>query len=374
MNSLFKLKSLHYEGPPPPSEKEEYDILKDRIGFESSEDIWSQYFNDEIVETKKERDAYTCPLCGLEDVLLYDEVCTCTACGEIVEKMFDTSAEYRFFATDDRGDDPCRVGAPQDHRLPEASLGTVILSGRGNGRTMNRVRKYHTWNAMPYKERSLLNTFERLNIASTNYGIGGSIIDDVKELFVSLYDLCDRRVLSRDAILASCLFNALKQAGTPRKPKEIADIFGLSTPTFTRALKYFQETFSLAEQKGLLKKQTVDLEQGSTKASEYIQLPLSKMELSRTIMDIIRGGSQDIADVAEENGYSIENMPPSLAAGCLAYTIQYYSKKTGQKQSLVSMAEIARVSQVSVATIQKCIKRLEIYKDELNGILDKYMK
>ncbi len=373
MNSLFKLKSIHYEASPP-SEKEEYDILKDRIGFESSEDIWSQYFNDEIVETKKERDAYACPLCGLEDVLLYDEVCTCTACGEIVEKMFDTSAEYRFFATDDRGDDPCRVGAPQDHRLPEASLGTVILLGRGNGRTMNRVRKYHTWNAMPYKERSLLNTFERLNIASTNYGIGGSIIDDVKELFVSLYDLCDRRVLSRDAILASCLFNALKQAGTPRKPKEIADIFGLSTPTFTRALKYFQETFSLAEQKGLLKKQTVDLQQGSTKASEYIQLPLSKMELSRTIMDIVRGGSQDIADVAEENGYSIENMPPSLAAGCLAYTIQYYSKKTGQKQSLVSMTEIAKVSQVSVATIQKCIKRLEIYRDELNGILDKYMK
>ena len=248
------------------------------------------------------------------------------------------------------------------------------MAGRGNGKTMCRVRKYHTWNAMPYKERSLLHTFERLSLASTNYGIGGSVIDDVKEMFVSLYDLCDRRVLSRDAILASCLFNALKQSGTPRKPKEIADIFGLSTPIFTRALKYFQETFSLAEQKGLLKKATVDLEQGSTKASEYIQFPLSKLEgLSRAVSTIICNSAQAIADIAEENGYSIENMPPSLAAGCLAYTIQYYSKKIGQKQSLITMAEIARVSEVSVATIQKCIKRLDIHKEVLHEILNKYM-
>lgn len=366
MESIFKLK---YSGV-----EREKDLLFDNkllnnIGYEPTADTWLKYFEDDILP--KNTDEIKCPYCNAVETLLYEEVCTCTACGYIIEKMFDASAEYRFFASDDRGDDPCRVGAPQDHRLPEASLGTVILAGRGNGKTMSRVRKYHTWNAMPYKERSLLHTFERLNLASINYGIGGSIIDNVKEMFVNLYDLCDRRVLSRDAILASCLFNALKQAGTPRKPKEIADIFGLSTPTFTRALKYFQETFSLAEQKGLITKNTVDLEQGSTKASEYVQFPLSKLELSRAVSNSIRDGSQEIADIAEENGYSIENMPPSLAAGCLAYTIQYYSKKTGSKSAIITVAEIAKASEVSVATIQKCIKRLENYKDILNEILDK---
>jgi transcription initiation factor TFIIIB Brf1 subunit/transcription initiation factor TFIIB len=363
MESIFNLK---YSGPIKDSDNND---ISDYMGYEPTEKTWMKYFEDEI--TQEESEEFKCPHCDAVESLLYEDVCTCRACGNVIEKMFDVSAEYRFFASDDRGDDPCRVGAPQDHRLPEASLGTVILAGRGNGKTMSRVRKYHTWNAMPYKERSLLHTFERLNLASTNYGIGGSIIDNVKEMFVNLYDLCDRRVLSRDAILASCLFNALKQEGTPRKPKEIADIFGLSTPTFTRALKYFQETFSLAEQKGLITKNTVDLEQGSTKASEYVQFPLSKLELSRAVSNIIRDGSQEIADIAEENGYSIENMPPSLAAGCLAYTIQYYSKKTGSKSAIITVAEIAKASEVSVATIQKCIKRLEVYKEILNGILDK---
>jgi transcription initiation factor TFIIB len=341
--------------------------LNKNFGYEPTDDTWSKYFKEDTIEEEQT----ACPYCNEEDSLLYEEVCLCTKCGNIVERMFDSSAEYRFFANDDRGDDPCRVGAPQDHRLPEASLGTVILAGRGNGKSMNRVRKYHSWNAMPYKERSLLHTFERLSLASTNYGISSSIIESVKEMFVNLYDLCDRRVLSRDAILASCLFNSLKQAGSPRKPKEIADIFGLSTATFTRALKYFQETFSLAEQKGLLNnKATVDLEQGSTRASEYIQVPLTKMSLSRAVAEFIKEGSQQIADIAEEKGYSIENMPPSLAAGCIAYTIQYYSKKNGLKQNLITMTEIAKVTEVSIATIQKCIKRLEIYKTELNDILN----
>ena len=94
------------------------------------------------------------------------DVSTCLKCGTVVARCLDLSAEYRYFSQDDRGGgDPCRVGAPQDNRFPGSSLGTVILAtqqgGSANTRwSMNKIRRYHTWNMLPYKERSLLHVFE----------------------------------------------------------------------------------------------------------------------------------------------------------------------------------------------------------------------
>lgn len=300
--------------------------------------------------------------CGCSKAgLLNDEYMVCTTCGQVLERLFDTSAEYRYFANDDRGGDPCRVGAPQDHRLPEASLGTMILGGKG--KAMHRIRKFHTWNAMPYKERSLLQTFDSLSLIVTNHGVSHSIAEDTKEMYVALHELCDRRGLTRNAILASCLWTALKQTGSPRKPTEIATMFSLSTATFTKALKYFQEVFALAQQKGLLKKATVDTSYGSTKAENYVALPLSRLPIPRAKVTDLEAVCRYVATVAERDGYSIENVPPSLAAGCVAFVLENLTD-FGIPQS-----DIARAADVSIATLQKCLRRLEGHKEVLVGML-----
>lgn len=298
-----------------------------------------------------------CPCGAPEEEILHVHMSTCTRCGEVLGRLYDTTAEYRFFAHDDKNGDPCRVGAPQDHRLPEASLGTMMYGGQG--RNMYRIRKFQTWNAMPYKERSLLQIFDRLSLIATNYGISSSILEETKEMYVTLHELCDRRGLTRDAVLASCLYTALKQAQTPRKPKEVADMFNLSTATFTKALKFFQEVFALAEQKGLLRKGTVDTSYGSTKAEDYVGLPLSRLPIPRVRAVAIETGARAIANLAEKEGYSVENVPPSLAAGCVAFML------TNMEDVNISMADIAKAADVSVATLQKCLRRLDAYKDIL---------
>ena len=120
---------------------------------EENYEKWWTAFDEPAAATA----AATVPPCkcgaGPEDIV-YEDMAICKRCGEIGGRLFDTTAEYRFFAHDDKAGDPCRVGAPQDHRLPEASLGTMILGGQG--KNMYRIRRFHTWNAMPYKERSLL--------------------------------------------------------------------------------------------------------------------------------------------------------------------------------------------------------------------------
>jgi transcription initiation factor TFIIIB Brf1 subunit/transcription initiation factor TFIIB len=327
---------------------------KRQSSIDDTEKWWNAF---DAADSPAAADIYRCECGGTGDDILRESIATCTKCGLVLGRIFDTTAEYRYFANDDRGGDPCRVGAPQDPHLPEASLGTMILGG--NCRVMNRIRKFHTWNAMPYKERALLQTTDRLSIIATNHGINSSITDDTRNLFVLIQKLCDRRGLTRDALLASCLYSSLKRAGCPRKPKEVADMFSLSTATFTKSLKYFQEIFALAEQKGMLQQKAVDNSKGSTKAIEYISLPLSKLPLPRHKKEGIEHAVKAIAIKAEEEGFSIENVPPSLAAGCIAFVMNFYPEIG------ITLHDIEHAAGVSVATLHKCLRRLMNHSDIL---------
>ena len=295
-----------------------------------------------------------CSACKATDDAIYmDEHVVCLRCGEVLGRSLDTSAEYRFFGAVDRsGGDPSRIGAPTDHRLPESSLGTVILPS-GSQKNMNRIRRYHQWNMLPYKERALLGAFDRLNIASTNHGLSGCIIEDAKELYTKLNDLCDRRGLSRDSLLASCVYAALKRARSPRRPQEVGAIFSLSHASFTKAFKFFQEVLAQAVQKGILGQIWSPGNLTSTRAADYVELPLSRLPISRSDFQRLITRAQQLADKAEAEALSPENTPPSLAAGVVAYVCEEW--KAGE----ISLARIATACGVSAATLQKCFRRLE---------------
>ena len=343
MESLFKLRS----NLPP---------VKEIIPFESWE--------DDISKKSVALDLDSCPICFNTDCLDLSELVTCKECGYVVSRPFDNTAEYRFFSQDDRGSDPTRVGAPQDPRLPEASLGTVILNNYGTAKAMYRVRKYHSWNTVPYKERSFIQTCERLSLIGLNSGINQSIIEESKNLYTTLQDIGGRQGLSRDALLSACLYTSLKQSGSPRKPKEIAEIFGLSSATFTKALKQMQEVMALARQKGQLHLTTTNKpSQASTKAIEYIQLPLSRLPIPRNQMEHLHTLCKRVAEKSEEAGLSQENMPPSLAAGCVAFVIKRCEILN------IPVSKIAAASEISVATLQKCLRRLEANAEVLETVL-----
>jgi transcription initiation factor TFIIIB Brf1 subunit/transcription initiation factor TFIIB len=333
----------------------------------------------------------------MQDCFDASELLSCKSCGYIISRPFDSSAEYRFFSNDDRGGDPTRVGAPQDPTLPQASLGTVILGGYGATKSMYKVRKYHTWNAVPYKERSLIQANERLALIGLNHGINHSVIDSTRATYITIKEVGGRQGLSKDAMLAGCLYLALKGSGSPRKPKEIAEIFGLTSATFTKALKQLQEILAMARQKGLLgstvfKAACLDAEGimgaigisgslgptkasvpvgaaakarivcPSTKATEYIALPLSRLPLPRLQMEHLTVLCTRLAEKVEELGLAQESMPPSLAAGCIAFVV----KRTEGVE--LTLHQLAEVSDISVATLQKCVRRLEAKADELQEI------
>jgi transcription initiation factor TFIIIB Brf1 subunit/transcription initiation factor TFIIB len=297
----------------------------------------------------------TCNACGAdEDELVVEDLLTCTRCGTIQGRQLDTTAEYRFFSNDDRGcGDPSRIGAPLDHRLPQSSMSTVILPSRGNStKAMAGIRRYHQWNMLPYKERTLLSAFDRLSIVATNHGFSNSIVEEAKEFYITLNELCDRRGLSRDSLLASCVYTALKKAGSPRKPQEVGAMFSLSHASFTKAFKFFQEVYSMAVQRGLLRVADAPSVMGSTRAADYVQVALSKLPIARADYQRLSAEAVALADNVEVDGLSPENTPPSLAAGVVAYVCERW--RPGE----IPLARIASACSVSIATLQKCLRRL----------------
>jgi transcription initiation factor TFIIIB Brf1 subunit/transcription initiation factor TFIIB len=307
-----------------------------------------------------------CPTCKIpREDWMFDELSLCTSCGQVMERPIDSGAEYRFFGLEDRcGSDPCRVGAPMDARFPTSGLGTMILSHAQGGSSstrmaMARVRRYHTWNQLPYRERSLLQVFEQIAIAANNHGFDGRTMDIAKDMYVKLVEHCDRRGMSRTSVVASSIYSALKQVGQPRKPKEIADIFHLSTAQFTKSLKYFQEILCMAHQRGLLAGGHADpAAMPSTRASDYISNPLSKLPISRSSFQAIRTYAMRLADEIESKELCPENMPPSLAAGVIAFLL----RQPGYAEIVttpLSNEQIAEVCGVSEGTLQKCLKKLE---------------
>jgi len=335
------------------------------VSAPSKEDAYFDEVDKEERGTPTTLNTMECPTCKVpREDWTFDYLSICGRCGHVMERPIDTGAEYRFFGLEDRGGgDPCRVGAPIDSRFPSSGLGTMILSHAHGGKTstriaMARVRRYHTWDMLPYKERSLLQVFEHIALTATNNGFDQRTMDIAKDMYVKLVEHCDRRGMSRTSVIASSIYSALKQVGQPRKPKDIADMFHLSTAQFTKSLKYFQEILCMAHQRGLLAGGHADPSaMPSTRASDYISNPLSKLPISRFAFQVLRERAMRLADLVEDLEICSENMPPSLAAGIIAFLIKRDVENC--PPDTVSYEKVAAVCEVSEGTLHKCLKKLE---------------
>jgi transcription initiation factor TFIIIB Brf1 subunit/transcription initiation factor TFIIB len=261
--------------------------------------------------------------------------------------------------------------------MPESSLGTMILAGNGS-RLMRRIKRYHLWNLMPYRERTLWTIFEGLQVRATNAGIGTSVIEEAKELYAQLTVTAScRGSAQRDAMLAACLWEALKRHDSPRVPKDIADIFTLPLKLVTKGIKHFQSMLAIhsgSSDKGTYANQTMNepvVETIQERASQRRAVWLKTVAKTTTYDDFIKpyltnlSAPQGIEDMVrricvqiEDLGIVPENTPPSLTASVIAFCYAHLGIH-------IDHSDIARVCGISPVTIQKCLKRLQPWKEKL---------
>lgn len=114
----------------------------------------------------------------------------------------------------------------------------------------------------------------------------------------------------------------------------------------------------MAHQRGLLKDGVADpAAMPSTRASDYISNPLSKLPIRRDTFQQIRELCIGLANEIEEKEFCSENMPPSLAAGVIAFVVGHRLKKDDAE--MITVERIASVCGVSEGTLQKCLKKIE---------------
>ena len=166
----------------------------------------------------------------------------CHDCGLLQGMQIQQNAEWRYYGSDDsKTSDPTRCGMPTSRLLPESSLGSIIstkFTGKFSA-DYYKMRKYHQWNAMPYKERSLYSVFKNIHSKAHKAGIPGCIIEEAKSMYKVLNETQISRGSNRRGLIASCIYIACKKKKVPRTANEIAAIFEIKPSEMTNGCKLF---------------------------------------------------------------------------------------------------------------------------------------
>ncbi len=265
-------------------------------------------------------------------------------------------------------------------------MGTRILVRPGESGAMRKIRQYHLWNVMPYRERTLWNVFESLQVRAANAGISSAILEETKQLYAQVSPRCICRGQQKDALMAACLFESLKRHDSPRRPTEIAEVFKIPLKLITRGVKQFSglldehlhaeakkdaaashataaatKVAASTESKEQIEPTAVIVnptQTPSTSFRHYLEPAILRLDTPRALLGGIMDYSCMFGNMLDELGVCPETTPPSLAACALSLA--------AQKLGLIKAnTEIANVCGISVATLQKCMKRIEPWKPVL---------
>ncbi len=310
------------------------------------EDLWALLKPQ--TETK-EVNSDLCSSCQSDKIISNNGELICEKCGTIQEEILAYDAEWRYYGPEDtKSSDPTRCGMPTNELLPQSSQGSTISFKWGESWEMRKIRNYHGWHAMPYKERSLYNVFEHIQSKALLQGITPCIIEEAKVLYKTISEVKISRGQNRNGIIASCIYKACKQKNVPRSHKEIATIFDISVKHMTRGCKRFDEIMNQIKQEN----KSSDIV--GSKSTDYIQRFCSKLNLGENILNICK----HTCNKAEEFSLVSENTPPSIAAGTIFLVCSLLSLS-------ISKTQISEICKISEVTISKCYKKLLKYHKHL---------
>ena len=291
-----------------------------------------------------------CGDCKEELIINKDGLLVCRKCGSTHNIIVDHTAEWRYYGyNDNKSSDPTRCGLPINYLLPQSSLGSIISpSFRNESYEMKKIRKYHTWNSIPYKERALQIVFELLTRAQ-NKGIPLCIIEESKYMYKIVSEVKISRGSNRRGLIAACMYIACKKAGYARSAKEIADLFEIDITIMTNGCKNFIEIWN-----NINKNKEGNIILNASQSDDFIYRFCSKLNLSSQILNLCI----HISKKAEQFSLVSENTPPSIAAGSIFLACSIVNINISKK-------DIANVCKISEVTISKCYKKLFKYQEHL---------
>jgi transcription initiation factor TFIIB len=320
--------------------------------------MWKQ-FDNEIGKNidcvyNKDSDRDTCDICDFPLLLNDVHYLTCSnkKCGKMYKDRLDFNAEWRFYGADDNNSsDPTRCGMPVNPLLKQSSFGCKVNSNYRSSYEMQKIRRYTEWQAMPYKEKSQYDEFQRIIAMASEAGIQKIIIDEAMRYHKKVSEKKTFRGLNRDGIIAASIYIACRVNNSPRTAREIASMFHLDHASATKGCK--NATLIINE----MESEMTNLDKTSlcrTKPESFINRYCSKLNMNSELTRLCVFMSVKI----NKNNWIAENTPHAIAAGIVYFVSNLFNLN-------ISKQDVHRISSISEVTINKCFKKLCDKKDEL---------
>lgn len=299
-------------------------------------------------------------------VVVTDEgfmVCAKPECSIIYTDVLDHSAEWRYYGADsNQHSDPTRCGMPVNPLLVESSYGCKVLCDGPSTYEMRKIRRYSEWQAMPYKEKSQYDEFQRITIVGHNNDIPKIIIDEALRHHKRISEHKTFRGLNRDGVIAASVYVACRIHNCPRTAKEIATIFSLDITSATRGCKNALVIINELECDMVNADKTAFCK---TTPDAFIDRYCSRLNMNGELTQVCLF----VAARIERRQLIPENTPHSIAAGIVYFIAQSCGLN-------ISKHDVNRVSEISEVTINKCFKKLDVHVNELvpKTIIAKYTR
>jgi transcription initiation factor TFIIB len=268
----------------------------------------------------------------------------CLDCAVINEEYLDESPDIN---NNDTESGNSRYGCPSSYFFPKASLGTKIVS-----KGYSRLSLLQKQGQMPYKEKSLMEVLETIQLKCKKYGITQTIIDSAKILYKKVSESVHMkgnrkgkniimRCINRRSMIAACLFHACKLQKETRSPKEIADIYDLEIKHVNRGCRKFCD---------IIDSNTLFFQIKNSQSSDFIDRFGKKLNIDKQYINI----AKDVSNNIHKLDLASTHEPPSVAAGCLLLVASYYNIQLCKKQ-------ISEVFGISDVTISKTFRKIYPY-------------
>ena len=193
--------------------------------------------------TNNTNDDIVCTDCNTFNIKEIDGFYTCLQCGLRLDKIIDSSQEWRYYNNDDsKSADPARCDMPTNELLPTFSMGAFIGYSSKETATSKRIRNMNQWYSIPYKESTLLESFNNITNLAINAGLNQCIIEEAKYMYTKISEIKSSRRTKKEGMKAGSIALACKLKGVPRNCIEIAKICHMqNNKTLRKSIKTFEE-------------------------------------------------------------------------------------------------------------------------------------
>ena len=114
----------------------------------------------------------------------------CPMCGLVVgDRVIDVGTEWRTFSNESGGDDPSRVGGPENPLFEGQELSTMIGAASGPaGLDSQGFNKYRSRKTISPQDRALTTGFREITAMAERINMARSIVDQAHMLFKQVYE------------------------------------------------------------------------------------------------------------------------------------------------------------------------------------------